>query len=566
MEVSTPSRSSSSSGGACPADFTRPQDPESPSNFRAVKRIKGQQGHLPPSILKKGAGAPTERQTALAAIRTQLEEADRQAKVKREVLLSLAETIDKFVLSYKEPEYRTLGLNIGDKFIQFVNTSGYADSHGHDYYPIRVRSQPNTTTSSASKVTWAEIAATPKTSGASGEIPTVHAEKERSTASGRTTRSGSTTATRQREDRRILIALTPQALLKRAEPYAVRQAICSCVEGLNSVAAVPKIEPTRTGWAITPADPGTRDILTSPEAVQAICNTIGAISVKTPQKWYNYAVPGVPSTVTCFNGDIMETGGLIEDEVKTQTKSAPVSCRPSRFGANTRTGLTTWIISFLEPVRPFRLFNVSERSRLIEKKPAITRHDPGCQGYCHPPRCNRAPRCSKCAHKTAEHEGPAGANCSKPAQCANCHGPFPAGHDNCPAAPKRKNGKIAILTRKELAVVQRYGEHCYQETNAPKDSDTLTTESQPSPMPEAQLGATPAPKLRKRAADSRPTSGRVEKGWQTVPPGRPKRSTAYGGTHNVKEMFKQIKEHGLDRPLALAPEGMELESQETQSQ
>ena len=113
MEVSTPSRSSANDRNA---DFTRPQDPESPSNLRAVKRTK-QQSHLPPPILKIGGSASMKPDSAAAAVRSQFDEAERRAKVKREVYSSLATTIDKFVASYKHPDQRALALDVCSRFM-----------------------------------------------------------------------------------------------------------------------------------------------------------------------------------------------------------------------------------------------------------------------------------------------------------------------------------------------------------------------------------------------------------------------------------------------------------------
>jgi hypothetical protein len=535
MEDSTPSRSSASTS-VHNADFTRPPDPTSPLNFRAAKRYKDkEQGHtVPPPILKTGAST-TNRLTAEKTIYSQLDEDERKAKVKREVLGSLATTIDKFVASCKQPEHRALAHNICDKFIGFVSTSDFAENNGADYYPIRVRSHPTTPTSSGSRVTWADIAATPKSSGVTPGTKTLHAKNDRPATSDKSARSRSTLTSEQREDRRILITLTPQALLRRAEPYAVRQALCACIEGLNSTASIPKIEPTRTGWAITPANIGIRDLLTTDEAARAICVALDATSVKLPERWFNYAVPGVPSSLPSYDGSSLLTSELIEDEVKAQAKTTPVNCRPSRYGANPETGRTTWIISFRTPVRAFSLFNASEKSRLIDKKAPITRHDPGCQGYCHPPRCTRVPRCNNCGKRTDEHDGPTGENCTKKAQCANCQGPFPAGHDNCPAVPKRKNGKLVRLTKKELTAVRRYGLQCYQDTNTQREETTA----------EPQVDLVPTTKSKKRAAPdvaegdtSSHTKAAQEQGRQQVP-SRPQRSTAYRGTHNETELWRQ---------------------------
>ncbi|EUC27339.1 hypothetical protein COCCADRAFT_10050 [Bipolaris zeicola 26-R-13] len=47
----------------------------------------------------------------------------------------------------------------------------------------------------------------------------------------------------------------------------------------------------------------------------------------------------------------------------------------------------TWIISFAERVRPFRIFGTSEWAKEIKKNPPVAIHNPGCQGYCNTSSC-----------------------------------------------------------------------------------------------------------------------------------------------------------------------------------
>src|ERR1700712_3342320 len=179
--------------------------------------------------------------------------------------------------------------------------------------------------------------------------------------------------------------------------------------------------------------------------------------LRLPEVWFNYAVPGIPSTLRSHvEGEIFHTADLIVDEVQAQTKERPISCRPSRHGADPATGKITWIVSFTRSVRPFRLFNVSDAAKAIEKKSPIAIHSPGCQGYCNPMKCTRYHRCNNCGQRNDHHEGPTGLNCTHTAKCANCHGPFIAGHENCPAAPRRMNGKVQRKLKKELDAVRRH--------------------------------------------------------------------------------------------------------------
>ena len=75
---------------------------------------------------------------------------------------------------------------------------------------------------------------------------------------------------------------------------------------------------------------------------------------------------------------VINTVELITKEVVAQTQEGLISYHPSRYGPNLETNKITWIISFLTLVRPFQLFNASELSKPINKKPKISQHNLSC--------------------------------------------------------------------------------------------------------------------------------------------------------------------------------------------
>jgi hypothetical protein len=120
---------------------------------------------------------------------------------------------------------------------------------------------------------------------------------------------------------------------------------------------------------------------------ELILKALDGNAVRTLERWINYAVQGVPSSFRTLDGTkIPTTTQLVEEEACSQTGKQPVSCRTSRHRAN-RQGLTTWIVSYKEPVRSFRLFGTSKFSKVINKHPTIQRYNPGCQGYCNTAYC-----------------------------------------------------------------------------------------------------------------------------------------------------------------------------------
>lgn len=452
------------------ADAAQPNTPTA----HAAKRQRGQgpQQVQPPQPTPKGGSVTTQiAGVARAALRSRLDEEARQAQLKRDVLDALATTIDEFVAAQPTKEKKNYAQEVCNNFIKLISLGNLTVPDTKNHRDTRAASLPANPASTMAPqgtqgraATWAEIAALPGKNKAPGNTTTRPTMPPKNAiAPAKTQQTGHAGRKGSPEDRRVLITMPSERLLTRPEAYAVRQALVGCVPGLDSMGSIPEVSRTNTGWAVTPANQATRDLLMRGESIKAICQTLGATGVNLPQKWLNYAVPGVPSTIRDHEGKPMETGPLIADEAYYQTGLKPVSCRPSRHGADPKTGRTTWIVSFLERPPSFRLFNTSQRARQVTKQPPIRRHDPGCQGYCHPPKCDRRPRCSHCGQITADHPGPTGPNCRNPPGCANCYGPFPSGHEKCPAAPQRVNGTIVRPTKKQLRIIRTQGARAAKE-------------------------------------------------------------------------------------------------------
>ena len=280
------------------------------------------------------------------------------------------------------------------------------------------------------------------------------------------------------------------------------------VEKLNglTLANIPKITPTKSGWALSPSDLATRDLLLAESNQAVILEALGGCKVSAPETWYDYVVPLIPTAFHGIGGEVLVTQDLVLEEVFNQTGETPVRCDISRHGANPVTGKASWIISFKKRVRPFHIFNTWSQSRPIEKKPRITRHNiGGCQGWCNPVKCTRAPICGHCSAKLEGHDGPAGENCQHEARCANCHGPHKASHNNCPAQPRVKNGSIIRPTKDELRKIRQAGRQAALVAAAGSSSRSTSTSpvipgganlgragtpgtlSSPSPSPSLQL-------------------------------------------------------------------------------
>jgi hypothetical protein len=387
--------------------------------------------------------------TIHSLVAKQVEAAHQASEARFRVTEAVAKAMDDCLAQFTGPHEA----NVAKDLKRRITTALEVSIQGHA--TTTPPSSQDPITSCSSNQTWAEIVQAPRvgTTAVSAPAP----PKEVGTAPNRST---TRKAPPKPSDHRLIINM-PEVdgirLRTQASPYSIRKAICTRLA--VSLSDIPKASPTKTGWAITPANAKVRSYLLVQENREKLIRSVEGTGLTIPQTWINYAVQGVESSLRMLDGTFVPaTPELVSDEVLSQTRIAPESVRASRHGPNTVTGLTTWIVSFLKPVRPFRLFGTSDYSKEIRKSEGVQLHNPGCQGYCKGTRCTRDARCHNCKERIVTHTGPANENCTLPSQCANCFGPYPAGHWGCPAKPRREHGTLIPIPRKELEKIRRLGQ------------------------------------------------------------------------------------------------------------
>ena len=539
------------------ADFTRPLDPHTPSiGDRLPKR--SHTGHITaPGPLPYGGKARKTTVTSVAlqeGIEASIAEATRTA----EILKDFAVRTDTFASNYRSQRDQQVAEAIS-KTVARALVTFYQDSFG----PARSPSHP-TVTHASKDATYASIAKSPSNEDAGVYTKRANLKK------------GPTKPVQtSREDHRVLVTLPSTSLLgAREEAYLLRRRLVEKVNGLT-LANIPKISPTKSGWALSPSDLATRDILLAESNQAVILEALGGCKVSAPETWFDYVVPLIPTAFHGAGGEVLVTQDLVLEEVFSQTGETPVRCDISRHGANPVTGKASWIISFKKKVRPFHVFNTWSQSRLIEKKPRITRHDMGgCQGWCNPVKCTRAPICGHCSAKLEGHDGPAGENCQHEARCANCHGPHEASHNNCPARPRVKNGSIIRPTKNELRKIRQAGRQAALVAAA--GSSSRSTPTSPdihgganlgrAGTPGTPLSPSPSPSLQLQGVKRRSGGARVTEHEmagsnlsQTSPSaptssassssGRPQRATANQQNLNVRLLSRNSLQGNSFAPL-----------------
>lgn len=341
------------------------------------------------------------------------------------------------------------------------------------------------------KVRWSHVAALPDTQPRVIPVATQRTRREKA----------------PKDDLRVLVRVNSLAARER-EPYTLRKELEKRL-GLEK-GSIRALDRTPSGWAVKTRDLDTRQLLLSEERLRTVLEILEAESATLYQKWYTYAVQNVPFTInTPFADSPLRTEDEILQEIQVQTGQKAVDAHVSRRGAYDTAPRATWIISFLKPARPFKLFGTTSVSRLVQKKDQIGFHEDGCLGYCHTRRCVRPRRCKRCGERLADH--PAG-ECTRPVRCANCCGPFLSGHEGCPAAPRQERGRWIFPTPRRRADIRKFGRHRFNEAheaeetaaniNTPVIQATNTAPTRkrarsPDPATDLQtrLGSPPAPTM-----------------------------------------------------------------------
>jgi hypothetical protein len=64
------------------------------------------------------------------------------------------------------------------------------------------------------------------------------------------------------------------------------------------------ISPTRTGWALFPADLVARDLLLAKSNQAAVLKALGGYIVLVPEVWFDYVVPLIPTAFYSISGSV----------------------------------------------------------------------------------------------------------------------------------------------------------------------------------------------------------------------------------------------------------------------
>ncbi|KAF6783763.1 hypothetical protein CSOJ01_15857 [Colletotrichum sojae] len=361
--------------------------------------LVGSQPNTPVTTPSTAQGPSNASGAATGSILAALDEQARLFEARKDVFLTIAQSVDNVVSSFEGPK----------KQIAKEATACVIQA---------LKRLMNNEAAPAPTRNWAAVAASALTSTSiQNRAPT------------------RPQAQTQPEDLRVFARIPEEGLeaARKNAPFALRRTICQALS--LQLADIPHVYHVTTGYSLKPLNKLVQQSLLTNK--QKLADCLGAFRIETPKKWFTYAVPRCPYQLQSLDGNNIDVSAIIEEAFIVQTGHKPVLARKSRLGPNLATNEVTWVVSLTAEVTPFRLFNQSNRAQLIRKKRTLLRHNPGCQRYHTNRYCGRRPLCDNCGKPSDSHET---RPCLAKPKCANCFGPFQAGHTDCPARPILVNG------------------------------------------------------------------------------------------------------------------------------
>ncbi|KAI8406122.1 hypothetical protein FOFC_13591 [Fusarium oxysporum] len=303
------------------------------------------------------------------------------------------------------------------------------------------------------KPTYSSVAAAPPTD----HDPLTHRQQQQQQHGRRQTdpphRQGQqTTIAPPRQDLRVFIRLEAGAPARAHSSYAIRTLIR---EKLGAVSdKIRQVFQVRSGWAVLAADSATCDFLVEKQAEWA--TELGATAVETNKEWFTYVVSDVPTRLSDFYGNEVDSDSVVSDEIEIQTGLKPIDVRTGRqFSDNPLT--KALLVSFLKPTKRFWSLFGSSAARLVDKTDR-PRQCEKCWGHHFARNCHRQPVCRRCGEA-----GHLVDDCIAREQCVNCLGPHQANFRRCPARPKTVHGVIRRLTKEQRKHVRAVGAETYRQ-------------------------------------------------------------------------------------------------------
>jgi len=269
-----------------------------------------------------------------------------------------------------------------------------------------------------------------------------------------TTKKAHTALSKPGKPLRLFLRLPAEHPARQASPHATLQKLRSNLEP-TVTHAIKEIQHVPTGLAIGPKDTQSGEILLNKK--EEIQQVIQGSNAEPEQKWAIFVIPGAIKQYTGYDGSVVTVSEqAAREEFKLQTGTMPLKLHWSRKNHEHNTNNTaTMILAVSESTAPkippwIHFFGKNLRIKRKNINPKIQQCT-RCWDYHNPRACTRRPKCRLCGAKDhTEENHKEGAH-----QCANCLGPDPADHAQCPVRPSIKQGILVRVPKTQVAAIRR---------------------------------------------------------------------------------------------------------------
>ena len=269
----------------------------------------------------------------------------------------------------------------------------------------------------------------------------------------KSTKKTYTAPTKPERPLRLFLRLPADHPARHASPHAALQKLRSSLDPAITD-TIKEIQHIPTGLAIGPKSTQAGQILHSKK--EEIQQVIQGSNAELEQKWAIFVIPGTSKQYIGYDGSMVTISEqAAKEEFKLQTGITPLKLHWSRKNHIHNTeNITKTIIATPESAIPnvphwIHFFGKNLRIRRKNITPKV-QQCARCWDYHNPRSCTRRPKCRLCGDKDHTEED----HKENTQQCANCLGPAPADHAQCPVQPSIKQGILVRVPKTQIAAIQ----------------------------------------------------------------------------------------------------------------
>ncbi|KHJ31716.1 putative effector protein [Erysiphe necator] len=279
-----------------------------------------------------------------------------------------------------------------------------------------------------------------------------------------------------KEDRRVIIRLSPNHEARKTGSFELRQKVQSVLSDKSLVSDAWFVP---SGVAILAPSP--TKAATLMQFKDTIEKMFGEATVERQETWKTFVIGPIPKTIRGLDGVHNTMEGPLQEELAFVRDIVPI-----RYMGWTRRSQNEEPYGYIRICVPeSRADKFPSRLRIFGEAVSIQRIRPRsqitvcekCFGFHATRLCARSKKCWTCGADA--HNG----TCQSGPRCLNCRGPHSSNDVSCPARPRRSHGILKRPTGAQLHHIRTLGGREYVKVNSQKvinltTNKTSTTETE----------------------------------------------------------------------------------------